>query len=672
MRGMSFRLLHEMMQEKTQNIFLSPVWILKSGIVSELEKYYIKVYFFANEDRLDIKELYFKLHYNEQEFDLMANEFVRANSYKNDKVFGCTIPFPTEFVGEEYSILFTGVKLGDTVYDYSNHERGDVYFDVFIPSEKKKFLRENVPYYLQFPRKGETYWQCTCGQHNPIHATNCYECFKEKSIIDQLLEDGIDKVFLNYYVHDNPFVYNPMMSLKDTYDEYTENISKKYSIDLDYVREFIDYSSILENESKMIDEYNERTLKQKKEFVEDVKHKAIVVSSIIGILLALFLITVYGPKSIKYISGYYHLSQKEYSLSLDKFYSANGFLNSEDMVNEVYYQWSNDLSETNVSKSISLLEQIPNLDYKDTKDRFLNLAEQYGVELYESKQYEEAIHYLSFSNRVDKYLNDSKYQYLLSQDFGIDDVYEFTLLEELVTDRYKDSKEWLERLYYEAALKAIDYNFKDKAIKLLDNTSYGDAKDIQVNLVTEQVNALMLEGDYDSSLDYVERIKDDPKGQVLYQEVMYRLANQYETNLDYEGALKHFLLIDGYKDSNKRIKYLKQTLAPWDVDIRFTESYNKDIDVMDKDSSIYIEITFSTPDKSNYFVSEIVFIFPDGQRDSFSPESMIEHDETLEFEFVNGFYQDSNYRPTGTFTVEVYYVGMVDILIGSKSIEVVD
>ena len=125
--------------------------------------------------------------------------------------------------------------------------------------------------------------------------------------------------------------------------------------------------------------------------------------------------------------------------------------------------------------------------------------------------------------------------------------------------------------------------------------------------------------------------------------------------MDYEGALKHFLLIDGYKDSNKRIKYLKQTLAPWDVDIRFTESYNKDIDAMDKDSSIYIEITFSTPDKSNYFVSEIVFIFPDGQRDSFSPESMIEHDETLEFEFVNGFYQDSNYRPTGTFTVEVYY-----------------
>mgnify|MGYP003608381817 CR=1 FL=1 len=64
-----------------------------------------------------------------------------------------------------------------------------------------------------------------------------------------------------------------MMSLKDTYDEYTKNISKKYSIDLDYVREFIDYSSILENESKMIDEYNERTLKQKKEFVEDVTKK---------------------------------------------------------------------------------------------------------------------------------------------------------------------------------------------------------------------------------------------------------------------------------------------------------------------------------------------------------------------------------------------------------------
>lgn len=343
MRSMTFRLLHEMMQEKTQNIFLSPVWILKSGVVSELEKYFIKVYFFANEDRLDIKELYFKLQFNGHEYNLVSNEFVRADSYKNDKVFGCILPFPTEYTGDEYSILFTGVKIGNIVYDYSNHERGEVFFDVYIPNEKNKFLKESIPFYFQFPRKGETYWQCTCGQHNPNNAKNCYECFKEKSIIDQLIIDGIDRVFLNYYVHTYPFEFNPIMSLKDTYDEYTKSISQKFSINLDYVREFVKYESIAENEPKMIDEYNERIQKQKKELVEDIKHKTITTLSIIGMVLTVFLTTVHGPNTFNYFSGYYHLTLKEYSSSLDRFSHIKGFLNSEDMINEVYYQWSNDL-----------------------------------------------------------------------------------------------------------------------------------------------------------------------------------------------------------------------------------------------------------------------------------------------------------------------------------------
>jgi len=672
MRSMTFRLLHEMMQEKNQNVFLSPVWILKTGIVSELEKYFIKVYFFANEDRLDIKELYFKLQYNGHDYNLVSSEFVRADTYKNDKVFGCILPFPTEYTGEEYSILYTGVKIGDIVHDYSNHERGEVYFDVYIPNEKKKFLKATIPYYLQFPRKGETYWQCTCGQHNPNNAKNCYECFKEKSIIDQFLIDGIDKVFLTYYVHSSPFEFNPMMSLKDTYDEYTKSISQKFSINVDYVREFVKYESIVENKSKMIDEYNERFQKQKKELVEDVKHKIFTTFSAIGIILALFITTVYGPNTFNYFSGYYHLTRKEYSISLNRFSSANGFLNSNELINEVYYRWSNELRDKNISRSISMLTQITDFNYKDTKVQLSSLAEQYGIELYESKQYREAIQYLSYSDQMDEYLNESKYQYLMSKDFDIDDIYELTLLEELVANQYKDTQSWLEKLYYESALKAIEYDFYDKAILLLDKTNYGDAKDLQANLIIDKIKPLLNQVNNETLLTYVEKIKDVPQGKEFYQQVMYQLAVQYEKKSEYEEALKHLYLIKGYKDVNKRINNLEETLAPWSSKIRFTDSYNKEINVLDKDSSIYIEITFKTQDKEAYFVPEIVFTFPDGKKDSYIPESIVEHDESIELEFINGFYEISSYRPTGIFTVEVYYIGFVDILIGSKTIEVVD
>lgn len=670
MRSMTYRLLHEMMQEKNQNIFLSPVWILKTGIVSELEKYFIKVYFFANEDRLDIKELYFKLQYNGHDYNLVSSEFVRADTYKNDKVFGCILPFQTDYAGEEYSILFTGVKIGDIVYDYSNHERGEVFFDVYIPNETNKFLKENIPYYFQFPRKGETYWQCTCGQHNPNNAKNCYECFKEKNVIDELLLDGIDKVFLTYYVLTNPFEFNPIMSLQDTYDEYTKNISQKFSINIDYVREFVKYESIVENESKMINEYNDQIQRSKKEVIVEIKQKTITVISILSAVVSLFLITVFGPQSINYMLGYYHLTLKEYSSSLDRLSPINGFLNSEDLINEVYYQWSNDLREKNVSKSISILAQISDINYKDAKNQLMILAEQYGIELYESKQYKEAIHYLSYSNRVDKYLNDAKYLYLQGRDFDINDTYELTLLEELVLDRYKDSKIWLERLYYEGALNAIEYDFFDKAILLLDKTSYSDAKSIQINLIKDKVDVLLSAGNYEESLTYVERLKDEPQGKELYQEVIYRLADKYEKEQDLEEALKHYRSILGFKDTNKRIKNLETSITQWETAIRFTNSEGQVINKTDVNSTLKIEIEFNTSGVDTNIIPRIIYIFPDGQKEVEIYESIVENGETLEFEFTDGLYEDSSFGPKGSFTIEIYYIGLVDILIGSKTIEV--
>lgn len=670
MRSMTYRLLHEMMQEKNQNIFLSPVWILKTGIVSELEKYFIKVYFFANEDRLDIKELYFKLQYNGHDYNLVSREFVRADTYKNDKVFGCILPFQTEYAGEEYSILFTGVKIGDIVYDYSNHERGEVFFDVYIPNEINKFLKENIPYYFQFPRKGEAYWQCTCGQHNPNNAKNCYECFKEKNVIDELLLDGIDKVFLTYYVLTNPFEFNPIMSLQDTYDEYTKNISQKFSINIDYVREFVKYESIVENESKMIKEYNDQIQRSKKEVIVEIKQKTITVISILSAVVSLFLITVFGPQSINYMLGYYHLTLKEYSSSLDRLSPINGFLNSEDLINEVYYQWSNDLREKNVSKSISILAQISDINYKDAKNQLMILAEQYGIELYESKQYKEAIHYLSYSNRVDEYLNESKYLYLMNHDFDINDTYELTLLEELVANQYKDSQGWLERLYYEGALNAIEYDFFDKAILLLDKTSYSDAKSTQINLIKDKVDVLLSKGKYEESLTYVERLKDEPQGKELYQEVIYRLADKYEKEQDLEEALKHYRSILGFKDTNKRIKNLETSITQWETAIRFTNSEGQVINKTDVNSTLKIEIEFNTSGVDTNIIPRIIYIFPDGQKEVEIYESIVENGETLEFEFTDGLYEDSSFGPKGSFTIEIYYIGLVDILIGSKTIEV--
>lgn len=317
-----------------------------------------------------------------------------------------------------------------------------------------------------------------------------------------------------------------------------------------------------------------------------------------------------------------------------------------------------------------MLTQITDLNYKDAKNQLMNLAEQYGIELYESKQYREAIHYLSYSNRVDKYLNDAKYLYLQGQDFDINDSYELTLLEELVLDRYKDSKVWLERLYYEGALSAIEYDFFDKAILLLDKTSYSDAKSIQINLIKDQVDVLLSKGKYEESLTYVERLKDEPQGKELYQEVIYRLADKYEKEQDLEEALKHYRLILGFKDTNKRIKNLEKSITQWDTTIRFTNSEGHVINKTDVNSTLKIEIEFNTSGVDTNIIPRIIYIFPDGQKEVEIYESIVENGETLEFEFTDGLYEDSSFGPKGSFTIEIYYIGLVDILIGSKSIEV--
>jgi len=674
MRSLSFRLLHEMMQSKTQNIFLSPIWILKSGTVCELERYFVKVYFFANEERIDLKKLHFKLTYNEIELDVTSDSFVRAETYHNDKVFGCLIPLPEDYEGSDYSILLTGITVGDKFLDYSNFERGDVYYDVYVPNVMKKFLKSIIPYYLQFPRKGETYWQCTCGQHNPKHAKNCYECFKEQETINQLIEDGFDVTFIKYYVYHEPLEYNPMMSFDNSYDAYVEKISRIYDIDLNTVKENVKYDVLKESYPNTIEEYN-RKIKEKRElFFKETKHKTIRVLTYFISISLLLSIALFGQRSINYVSGYYNLLEKDYNNSLMYFTRSMDFLNTNSLINEVYSQWADSVSRTELVKAIEILEYIQDNDYLKSNTKYIEYIDLYGKTLFNQQKYEEAIYYLSKVHTNFELLNESKYQYLLTSEIYFDDIVKMNFLKDLADQNYKDTLQMYNQINYEYAIKYIEtYQYEDAILTLDKIKKYKDSSRLISELSYEYAIELIEEDQLELSLSYIDRIINTPLGKELSNEVEYRLAQVFESKNQFSDALNKYRLIKGYKDSSKKIVELEKLVSPWTVKVTFSDQENVDskLSRISKYRTIYINIQFETSKKDLRLNPKAIITFPNGGTEIYDPEEEFSPSEVYSFYYVDGIYVDPAKGENGIFKIDVYDKDY-DIYLGSGEIEIID
>lgn len=674
MRSLSFRLLHEMMQSKTQNIFLSPIWVLKSGTVCELERYFVKVYFFANEERIDLIKLYFKLTYNDMELDVTSDSFVRAETYQNDKVFGCLIPLPEDYNGSDYTILLNGITIGDKFYDYSNFERGDVYYDVYVPNVKKKFLKSVIPYYLQFPRMGETYWQCTCGQHNPKHAKNCYECFKEQETVNQLIEDGFDVTFIKYYVYHEPLEYDPMMSFDNSYDAYVEKISRIYDIDLNVVKENVKYDVLKESYPTVIEDYNRKVKEKRELFFKETKHK-ISRFLIYFISIALLLgIALFGQRTINYVSGYYNLIEKDYNDSLMYFSRSMDFLNTNSLINEVYSQWADSVSRTELVKAIEILEYIPDIDYLKSNTKYIEYIDLYGKTLFDQQKYEEAIFYLSKVHTNFELLNESKYQYLITTSFGYDDPVKMNLLKDLSDQNYKDTLQMYNQINYEYAAKFIETNQYEEAILTLDKIKkYKDSSRLLSDLSYEYALKLMEENQLELSLSYIDRIINTPMGKELSNEVEYRLAQVFESKKQLSDALLKYRLIKGYKDSSKKIVELEKLVSPWTVKVTFSDQENVDskLSRISKYRTVYINLQFETSKKELRLNPKAIITFPNGGTEIYDPEEEISPSEVYSFYYEDGIYMDPAKGENGIFKIDVYDKDY-DIYLGSGEIEIID
>lgn len=674
MRSLSFRLLHEMIQSKTQNIFLSPIWVLKSGTVCELERYFVKVFFFANEDRIDLKKLHFKLTYNEMELDVSSDSFVRAETYPNDKVFGCLIPLPEDYKGSDYTILLTGITIGDKFFDYTSFERGDVYYDVYVPNVKKKFLKSIIPYYLQFPRMGETYWQCTCGQHNPKHAKNCYECFKEQETINHLIEDGFDVTFIKYYVYHEPLEYDPMMSFDNSYDAYVEKISRIYDIDLNVVKENVKYDVLKETYPNIIEDYNRRVKEKKELFFKETKHNIIRFSMYFLSIILLLSIAMFGPKSLNYVSGYYNLLEKDYSNSLMYFSRSKNFLNTDTLINEVYYQWAESVSYTEIEKAIEILEYIPNMDYQNAKVLYKEYIDTHGKSLFDQQKYEDAIFYLSKVHTNFELLNESKYLYLNSSSFSYDDTVKMDLLKDLANQNYKDTLQIYNQINYEYALKSIENNqYKDAILALENIVEYKDSSQLLSELSYDYALKLIEEDQLELSLNYINHITDTRLGKELYNEVEYRLAQKFENNNQYSEALLKYRLIKDYKNSSKKINELEKIVSPWTVEVSFSDQDTVDskLTKISKDQSIYINVKFETTNSELLLNPMIIITFPNGEVDKYDPEEIISPSEIFSFYYEDGLYVDASIGENGIFKIDVYDKNY-DIYLGSGEIEIID
>lgn len=665
-----------MMLAKVVNVFLSPVWILKTERIFYDNLYYIKVHFFANEDNLDIKELCFKINYEDKSVIIKSNNFIRAESYPLDIVFGCSLSLPLDYKEGSFSINLIGVYINNTAIDFSQYENGHVFIDVYKPNEKKKFLRDTIRSYHQFPSIGETYWQCFCGQHNSNENEYCSGCNCNQNVIREIFENGIDSLIVKRYLSLDILEYKPMHTFEDIYPEYIKSIMDRFNISEELIIEQINYDELKNKYNNLEEEYYKNISKNKEKLIKEFKYKAkLTLIGFIGMTL-LILLLFFVPKIYNYGNGLIKLSEHKYSSALQYFVQNDTFLNSEKMVDEVYYQWAISLENSKISKSINLLESMSNLNYRNSRNLYNKYVEKYGRILFESKLFNEAADY--FSRSTTKYSNEqeseSMYLYVTTQKINIYDKEIVSNLEKLIVLEYKDSKELYNIAFYDEALKLIENKDFEKAIITLENIKY--YKDAQTLLWDTNFNygvLLVQSGKFEDSLKYFTKSLAKSETQFWLNEASYQLAMNEYTNGYWYNALKKFRKIIGFKDVNQKIVEIEDKLNPWEIKISFTNNL-KSLDNLEKisiEDPVYLIFSFTTRNQNAHITPMFHFVLPDGTTNDTTFEDSIYPEESYSIYWENGLYDDPENGSKGLLYVKVYNKDN-GILIGTDTVEIIE
>lgn len=663
------------MKSGIDNAYLAPIWILKVDRVLYEEKYHLKVYFFANVEGLDIEQLRFKFKYEDKEVELKADKFVKAESYPQDPVFGCVLHLPEDYPDCDYDLLFTGLFTGRRYEDYTDYERGQLYFNVYIPSEKVKFLQHNLSRYWQHPRVGKTYWQCACGHHNLLKNTYCIDCLCPKDIIDTYLEKGEDLMFMELFQRKVPLAYNRTLSFEATLDHYVKMIVRDYGLEEAFVRDHlnIDLAKQSHADGEVLDQ--ERLAKLKLDDQKLSKWRLWFIAVFIALVLFFGIVIPYGSKFYAYANGMANLWKQDYRTALAWFEDVEGFLNVNAQMDETNYQWAIQEFELRPGDAILRLEQLHDLKYKDVEVVYDRFVIAHAEDLFAKQMYFEASEYfvkLKDSTSVARY-HEALYQHLHSLSvLDVEDKRIESILVILMKANYKDSYQIYNERHYQAALTYLERGSFKESISLLERIlSYKDVQKVYEKTSYLYALELFEKKQFDLAIEYFLRSPQQADVNDYLMESRYQQGLKLMKDREHYLALEQFKMIPGYKETDRYFEELADLVFAWTAQIQINSDPENLMSrkSISREKPVYIHFMLFNPDERAKTIPWFKYQFPNGEivEESFETEVMNGQGEWVGWE--EGIYVDPQYGSLGTLRVWIYD-SVTGRLIGTQSVEI--
>jgi hypothetical protein len=121
------------------NAVNSPILILKSEVISHKNKIFMKIYMLFLDEITEKRTLKFVVKSNDMAFDFVVSNIRNAESYNDDRVFGCVIELPVEINKDDYI-----VTLAQIIYDSRTVDLPDSQLILMSLDDQQKETKKNL------------------------------------------------------------------------------------------------------------------------------------------------------------------------------------------------------------------------------------------------------------------------------------------------------------------------------------------------------------------------------------------------------------------------------------------------------------------------------------------------------------------------------------------------
>lgn len=565
-----------------KNIHVSPVWLLKVEKIFHNGSYYLKIYVYKNLTDITINEIGFIFKYRHTEINIKSSNIIRANTYPNDPVYGCSIKMPDDFQDSDYSFRIITLVIDTKLIDYSAVQTGLLNFSSNLHNSKSyDYLKTNLKSFNTLPEFNDHYWKCHCGKYNPITQISCLNCDSNVESNHMMFNQGIDLSALKLYVEKNPLIFDNKVQFDDAFDKYIKNIENILGLST---------AMILHNVNRSIEEekyLNSQTSFNKEENLKKKRFRK-TLSYIIFSAIAITLFTIFGLPFIKYSLALNQISSGNFSEGIKSLENLGEYRDSQDQLIEAKYLYLvNSLDKYESEPSTIKIEdlEITNtmmntiLAYKDVSStQKFRLYYLYGEAYRKIQDYENSydyyskisIRYLESKDLVNEVLV-KKYQSLYKQ-IDVSTYYAISELEEFINQVISDGNGFNKNTLIDTAKNDIienafiDHKYLNEfpstdnyliALKYLQQRGWsGDQDKIDMLNLAVSYNGeyshcryRFSDGDCSTATVYINMVKMELYYQYEYDDTWFTKELSYKT-------WNSFALLSIYNGSNEGSFYL--------------------------------------------------------------------------------------------------------------------